>query len=246
MYSCVNPCFLVFDVALPDRFKCVVTNWDYIYGLCRKVADDVKDSSYEPDTILALARGGWFAGRVLCDFLGLDDLTSLKIEHYVGTAAAGDHPEIKYPLADGAVEGKRVLIVDDIADTGKSFVHSKKYVEALGPHEVRTAGLQLLDTSVFEPDYIGEELAEWAWVVYPWNFIEDMTDLISRLMAKEKKDWWDEDTIKAGLYQYHRLEPISFEISHPGRIPEIMREMERRGDVKSRTTDHHTEWSLKR
>ena len=56
-------------MALPDNFKCVVTNWDYIYNLCRNVADDVKEDGYEPDIIIALARGGWFAGRVLCDFL---------------------------------------------------------------------------------------------------------------------------------------------------------------------------------
>ena len=50
-------------------------------------------------------------GKSAFDFLGPNDLTSLKIEHYVGTANAGGGPSIKYPLADNAVAGKRVLIV---------------------------------------------------------------------------------------------------------------------------------------
>ena len=51
-------------MSLPENFKCVITNWDYIYRLCRKIAMDVRSSGYKPDVIVALARGGWFAGRV--------------------------------------------------------------------------------------------------------------------------------------------------------------------------------------
>ena len=86
----------------PDDFDCTITNWEYIYGLCRDVSTAVKDAEFEPDVVVALARGGWFAGRCLCDFLGLDDLTSLKMEHYVGAAEKGTDAEIRYPLAEAA------------------------------------------------------------------------------------------------------------------------------------------------
>jgi hypoxanthine phosphoribosyltransferase len=231
-------------MALPDKFKCVVTNWDYIYDLCREVANDVKASGYEPDMIIALARGGWFAGRVLCDFLGLDDLSSLKIEHYIGTALTGDEPIIKYPLADKAVEGKKVLIVDDITDTGKSMEYSKEYISKQNPKEIRTATLQYLDSSTFDPDYCGERLEEWAWVVYPWNFMEDMLNLISTMMGKEEKVMWDVADIKHGLYMYHSLDSFAFEIAQPGRISEIMDEMNRRGIVKSVLEDGKHYWKL--
>ena len=48
---------------LPDEFDCTVTNWEFIYGLCRDVADQVRAAEFEPDVVVALARGGWFAGR---------------------------------------------------------------------------------------------------------------------------------------------------------------------------------------
>ena len=229
-------------MVLPDKFKCVVTNWDYIYDLCRHVSNDVKKSGYEPDTIIALARGGWFAGRVLCDFLGLNDLTSLKIEHYVGTANAGSGPVIKYPLADNAVEGKNVLIVDDITDTGKSVAHAKEYVTKQNPKEVRTAVLQHLYTSEIKPDYCGEVLEDWAWIVFPWNFIEDMIDIISRLMAKDKLDEWNVEKIRSGLLKYHNIDPVAFEIAQSGRMEEILDEMERRGVVTSGTVSGVKTW----
>ena len=52
---------------LPDDFDCTITNWEYIYGLCRTVADEVKRAEFEPDVVVALARGGWFAGRCWLD-----------------------------------------------------------------------------------------------------------------------------------------------------------------------------------
>jgi len=213
---------------LPDEFKCTITNWDYIYDLCREVSDDVKAADFEPDVTVALARGGWFAGRVLCDFLGLDDLASLKMEHYVGTAEKAGEPTVRYPMPEGSVEGKDVLIIDDIADTGGSIHRAHEYVTDRDPGEVRTATLQLLGTSEFQPDFVGERLDEWAWIVYPWNFIEDMVDLVSGVMEKGGDGPYTAGEIRGLLREYHQVERIEMEIAQPGRLQEVLEEMGRR------------------
>jgi hypothetical protein len=219
---------------LPDDIKCTITNWEYIYDLCREVSDQVKAAEFEPDVVVALARGGWFAGRCTCDFLGLDDLTSLKMEHYVGTAQKAGEPQIRYPMPEGSVEGKDVLIIDDIADTGGSIERAHEYVRERNPNDVRSGTLQLLGTSEFEPDYVGERLDEWAWIVYPWNFIEDMIDLVSGVMAKDGGGPYDADDVRRLLERYHEIERIEMEIAQPGRLGEVLTEMERR-DVVERT-----------
>jgi hypoxanthine phosphoribosyltransferase len=216
-------------MALPEKIKCTVTNWNYIYDLCRDLSSSVVESGYEPDVIVALARGGWFAGRMVCDFLGISDLISLKVEHYVGTARLADECRVRYPIAAEMVTDKRVLIVDDIADTGKSLQQASDYVKEFKPADCRTGVLQLLFTSETTPDYFAEFLEDWMWVVYPWNFIEDMIDLITKLMAKEKKEVWNEKSIKAGLNHWFSIDPIHLDIAQPGRLPEILREMQRRG-----------------
>jgi len=218
---------------LPDEFSCTITDWEYIYGLCRDVADDVKAAEFEPDVVVALARGGWFGGRCLCDFLGLDDLASLKVEHYVGTAAKGEEAQVKYPLADGAVEGKDVLVVDDIADTGQSIETAAECVRDRDPSSVRTATLQLLQTSDHEPEFVGERLDEWTWVVYPWNFVEDMVELIAGVMEKSDQRAHTEDDIRQLLREYHGVSRTNLEIAQPNRLGEVTTEMERRGVVES-------------
>ncbi len=226
---------------LPDEFKCTITNWEYIYGLCRTVSTDVKRSEFDPDVIVALARGGWFAGRCVCDFLGLDDLTSLKMEHYVGTAQKSGEPQVRYPMPEGSVQDKDVLIIDDIADTGGSIERAHEYVTERDANQVRTATLQLLQSSEFEPDFIGERLEEWAWVVYPWNFIEDMVDLISGVMEAADRGAFSTEEIRHYLAEFHEIERIQMEIAQPNRLNEVLVEMERREVIERDGTD---EWRL--
>ena len=226
---------------LPDEFDCTVTNWEYIYGLCRDVADGVKAAEFEPDIVVALARGGWFAGRCLCDFLGLDDLASLKMEHYVGTGVKADEPQVRYPMPAGSVDGKDVLVVDDIADTGGSIRRAHEYVTDRDPAEVRTATLQLLGTSEFEPAFVGERLDEWTWVVYPWNFLEDMVDLVEGVMTKADGEAFTGRDVRHHLAEYHRIDRIEMEIAQPNRLEEVLVEMERR-DVATRVGEDR--WSL--
>ena len=223
----------------------MLTNWDYIYSLCRNISTEIKRSGYEPDVIIALARGGWFAGRVLCDFLGLDDLSSLKIEHYIGdTAIDTGEPYIRYPLSNNVMEGKKVLIVDDIVDTGESMLSARAYVENHKPMEVRTASLQYLGSSKIDPDYIGERLEGWAWIVYPWNFIEDMTSILTKCMRKDPAKLWNLEDLKHSLYINHDMDSIVFEITQPGRLPEVLEEMERVRKVNSEIINGKKYWRL--
>ncbi|OYR52231.1 phosphoribosyltransferase [Halorubrum sp. Ea1] len=226
---------------LPDDFDCTLTNWEYIYGLCRNVSNAVKRADFEPDMVVALARGGWFAGRCVCDFLGLNDLTSLKMEHYVGAAEKTDEPQIRYPMPEGSVDGKNVLIIDDIADTGGSIRRAEEYVEDRDAAEIRTATLQLLGTSEFQPDFVGERLEQWTWVVYPWNFLEDMIDLTEGAMERADQDAFDREDLRHYLEEYHSIGRIEMEVAQPGRLDEVLDEMVRR-DVAAPAGDDA--WTL--
>ncbi len=214
---------------LPERFTCTLVDWEYVYGLTRDVCDEMKAEGYEPDTIVALARGGWFAGRCACDFLGLNDLVSLKIEHYVGTGQRSGEPTVRYPLENPTVKGKDVLIIDDIADTGRTFLQAEEHVRARDPTTVRTAGLQLLPGSEAELDFVGEHLEEFAWIVYPWNFIEDMVELVTGVMGKEEDGPYTPREIRVLLDDYHDIDPVTLRVIQPDRMDEVFDEMLRQG-----------------
>jgi hypoxanthine phosphoribosyltransferase len=136
-------------------------------------------------------------------------------------------------MPEGSVAGKDVLIVDDIADTGESLRHAREYVTERDPAAVRTATLQLLHTSAFEPDFVGERLDEWAWIVYPWNFIEDMIDLIEGVMARADAERFEREDVRRRLAADHDVRRIEMEIAQPDRLDEVLAEMERRGVIEA-------------
>ncbi len=165
----------------PEKILCEYMSWERFYDLSKSTGKKIIQGGYAPDVIIGLARGGWCFARVLCDFIGVKDLLSVKVEHWGITATPDGEVKIKYPL-NVDFTGKRVLVVDDISDTGKSLRVATNHVESFKPLEVKTATLLLLNGSTFAPDFFGEELT-WRWVVFPWNYVEDMCNLIPNVSS---------------------------------------------------------------
>jgi len=164
-----------------EKFECEVMDWDLFYELSKKTAEKIMASRFKPDFMVGLARGGWVLSRVLCDFLGVKDLVSLKVEHWGVTATPDGSAQIKYPFRI-ELRGRKVLIVDDITDTGESMMVAKEYVETMNPQVVKTATLRTIMGSKFTPDYYGDEIS-WRWVVFPWNYNEDMCNIVPKAAA---------------------------------------------------------------
>jgi hypoxanthine phosphoribosyltransferase len=161
-------------------------DWNLFYKLAKQVAKKINSSDYKPDVIVGLARGGWVLARVLCDLIGVKDLLSLKVEHWGVTATPDGTAKLKY-LLNVDLSGKKVLVVDDITDTGESMRVTIEYLKSLKPSEVRTAALQHITSAKFKPDYIGEEI-KWRWVIFPWNFTEDMCNIVPKVCARLNVD----------------------------------------------------------
>jgi hypoxanthine phosphoribosyltransferase len=91
---------------------------------------------------------------------------------------------------------------------------------------------------------VGERLEDWAWIVYPWNFMEDMISILIKNMRKEPKKLWSLEDLKHSLYINHALDPVVFEITQPGRLPEVLEEMDRIGRTASDIIDGKKYWKL--
>ena len=203
-------------------FECLVMDWNMFYRLARQVADKINKSGYQPDVIVGLARGGWVLARVLCDFVGVKDLVSLKVEHWGITATPDGTAKIKNEIhAD--LKGKNILIVDDLTDTGESMRVAVEYIKSLEPKEIRTASLQHLTCAKFKSDYVGEELP-WVWVIFPWNFTEDLCTIIPKVCRRIEASLESADVteIKDELKQSYSIDTTEETIN------DILQEIKRR------------------
>ncbi len=213
-----------------DCFECEVMDWNLFYDLARQVAKKVNNSGYKPDMIVGLARGGWVLARVLCDLIGVKDLVSLKVEHWGVTATPDGKAKLKYPL-NVDLTGKNVLVVDDITDTGESMLVTVEYLKSLKPSEIKTAALRHITSSKFMPDYIGDEIS-WRWVIFPWNFTEDMCNIVPKVCARLKMNTdgdVDVTQIRSELKQVYTIDTTEETVN------DILQEFKRRNLIQGNT-----------
>ena len=153
------------DAALaPER---EVLTWERFGVASRQLAEIVVADGYEPDVVIAIARGGLTVAGALAYALGVKNCGSMNVEFYTGVDERLDVPVVLPPTLDLVdVRGLRVLVADDVADTG----HTLRLVrEVLAQHvaEARTAVLYRKPRSVVAPDYAWHETDRW--IVFPWS-----------------------------------------------------------------------------
>jgi hypoxanthine phosphoribosyltransferase len=167
-----------------EKFDCWLPTWNELHERIKEIADKIKKDDYKPDIVIALSRGGFVPARVICDLMIIKDLVSVKVDHWGVTAAKDGKAHLRYPI-DVDLTGKKVLIVDDITDSGESMELARDFVKKLNPEEVRTAAIFHINHSKFTPDYYSKEI-DWIWVMWPWNYIEDMCNIVPKVLDSGK------------------------------------------------------------
>ncbi|MEJ2771367.1 MULTISPECIES: phosphoribosyltransferase [unclassified Stygiolobus] len=195
-----------------------VVTWDEVVEWSTRLAEIIKEDKYQPDVIIAIARGGLVPARIVADVLGVMDVLSIKVEHWVETASHTPQAKVKYAYRLD-LSGKKTLIVDDITDTGDSVELAKKYVsENFSPAVTKTATMQYIKpVAKVKPDYVASIVEDWTWFMYPWNYWEDEINLVRKLMNEGVKT---EELEKKFLESYGVKPPVP--------LQKILQEMKRR------------------
>jgi len=174
-----------------------IPKWDQIYEMLLGLAEEIKKNRFKPDLIVGVSRGGWPPARVLSDLLDNPNVANVKAEFYLGVAETKGEPTLTQPVSV-AVAGKKVLIVDEVADTGKSLKLVKEHILEEGASEVRIVTVYYKPWSVIVPDYYGKETSRW--IVFPWEAKETIRKLVKK--SREKGKTIREETaklVKAGM-----------------------------------------------
>jgi hypoxanthine phosphoribosyltransferase len=138
-------------------------SWQDMHGLCRALAVAVAD--FAPEIVLAVGRGGNYAGTLISHMLRVE-VYPIRLTRRVNDVVMYPTPRwVVEPPA--AVTGQRVLIVDEISSSGETLALARERVDALGAAAVRTAVLYAHTWGTDTPDYIG--LVSDALILNPWD-----------------------------------------------------------------------------
>lgn len=133
----------------------------------RELARSVADDGYDPDLILCIARGGLLVGGALGYAMSVKNIYVMNVEYYTGVDERLDVPLILPPTPELVdLTHARVLIADDVADTGHTLAIVKEFC-AGKVAEVRTAVLYEKPRSVVKCEYVWR--ATDRWIEFPWS-----------------------------------------------------------------------------
>lgn len=156
--------------------------WQGFGDACRQIAQQIADSGWMPDLIVAIARGGMLPAGAISYALGVKANGAINVEFYTGVGKTMAEPEILEPYMDiSSLEGKRVLIVDDVADSGKTLKLIMDLIAKEGLSmgsdsakvDARSATIYLKPTSVIKPDYVFKQTDKW--INFPWSVLPPVT-----------------------------------------------------------------------
>jgi hypoxanthine phosphoribosyltransferase len=185
------------DDTVRSEIEYEVPTWDQIYEMLLDLAEKIRKNGFKPDIIVGVSRGGWPPARVLSDLLDNPNLANVKAEFYLGVAETKGEPVITQPVSM-SVAGKKVLIVDEVADTGKSPKLVKEHIIGEGAAEVKVATVYYKPWSIVKPDYYEKETSRW--IVFPWEVKETIRKIVKK--CREKGKTVEEENaklVKAGI-----------------------------------------------
>jgi len=144
-----------------------VLTWERFGVASRELAAAVADDGYRPDIILAIARGGMVVAGSLAYALTVKNLYVMNVEYYTGVDERLDFPVIlPPPLSLVDVHDAKVLVADDVADTGHTLRAVYDFVQDQVA-EVRSAVLYEKSQSTIKCQYVWSRTDRW--IDFPWS-----------------------------------------------------------------------------
>jgi hypoxanthine phosphoribosyltransferase len=148
----------------PDR---EVMTWAGFGEASRSLARQVAQSGFRPDLVLAIARGGLPVAGALAYALSVKNCFAMNVEFYTGVDERIEVPVQLPPLLDVVdISGMRVLVADDVADTGRTLELVHKVINA-DVSEARCAVLYQKSQSVIDCEYVFKRTDRW--INFPWS-----------------------------------------------------------------------------
>jgi len=170
--------------------KYLCLSWTKLHSDIYDLSQEIKKSHVKFNLIVTIARSGLSISHILSDFLKLP-ITSFTISSYKDLKQ-DRIPKITLKLGN-KLHKKRILLVDDVSDTGKTFIRGIKYLKDLGAEEIVTASLYIKPWTKFLPDFHAKSTDRW--IIWPF----DMKETIDILKKKYLTQGFSKEKIKKEL-----------------------------------------------
>lgn len=161
--------------------KFLYVSWSNFHQNIYKLAEQIKKTENDFDLIVAMARGGLSVAQILSDLLDLP-IASFTIKSYKDLKQEKT-PIVTFKLGN-KLHGKKILLVDDVSDSGKTFIRGVEYLKELGAQNIKTASVIIKPVTKYVPDYYQKSAS--GWVIFPYEMKETIAILTKKGLSKKQ------------------------------------------------------------
>lgn len=183
-----------------------VISWDDIGELTFRLAQKILATNQKYDRLIALARGGVSITQALADALAVKKISVVQTEMYTGINEKMPTPVVIQPLAS-VIKDERVLVVDDLADSGETLLFISQYLCAQGPKDIKMATLFRKPWTKVSPDFYVADSE--SWVIFPWEVRETIQTLMAMWTSKGDHQSQIEENLQSLGYTNLQIETYS-------------------------------------
>ena len=144
-----------------------ILTWETFGDAAEELAARIHHSGFDPEILIAVARGGMIPGGALTYSLGVKLTDAINVEFYTDVQETLPDPVLLAPMLDTeSIRNKRILIVDDVVDSGRTLALVLEWRRGFEA-DVRSAVLYAKPTTVINPDFVWKATDKW--IVFPWS-----------------------------------------------------------------------------
>ena len=160
----------------------MIVGWDEYKSIVEKLAIQIHNG-YKPTVLIGIMRGAAPIIDILSRILKLP-IAYIVIQSYSGEGIEDQQGQLMFAREISSLANdkdfKRVLLIDDLSDTGLTLNKSIEWLKNYGPtknyiEEIKTACLWKKKSSSFEPDFCPIKLDSDPWIVQPTEHYEELS-----------------------------------------------------------------------
>lgn len=147
-------------------------NYKQIHTAVLELYIRLSESKYIPDIIMPIARGGLVPAGILSQYYPDAKFYLIQTKSYKDVDKQEESVRIYIPksISKDIEKNQKILIVDDIYDTGKTLEEVKNVLMEKGiKNNVATCTLFLREESEGSPDFFAETIKQGVWLNFPWE-----------------------------------------------------------------------------
>lgn len=151
----------------------IFVSWLDIENACKEIVTRLNKLNFTPDVVITPLKGGTIPAVIISHLMNVNNLVAISAKRTTDNSVEAKRQDVavdKLPRTD-EVKNKKILIIDEIADSGDTLQKVYSEILKLKPKQIIT-GVIVINSKRFnnknkKPDIYIREVDKW--VVFPWE-----------------------------------------------------------------------------